>query len=343
MRGQAERGMVYDAYKTRFDDYVAAWFTNHKTRIRTYTIQSYTCMIDRYILPELGKLKLAELTAARLQSMYDGLSARGISPQVIRNIHTVLSSCIKQAYQQGLMLDMPTKRVFLPVAKQAEMKAWNEAQVSAFLIAVRGDRYEALYHLALKLGLRRGELLGLQWHDIDWLKSTIHVRRQAIIPNKGKRSTAPPKTAKGRRVIPVGRTILELLRVQEERVHQMRIDAGEKWQEQGLVLPCSKGTPPSRIDNHFKKVAKTAGLPEIRFHDMRHTAASIMLANGIPIMVVSRILGHSSAAITLRVYGHLMPGGMEDAAALMDEVTAGAEIARELHAVKNETPIYIRK
>jgi integrase len=236
-----------------------------------------------------------------------------------------------------LMMDMPTKRVFLPRANQAEMQVWSEEQVSAFLIAVRGDTYEAMYHLALKLGLRRGELLGLQWNDIDWLKSTIHVRRQAIIPNKGKRSTASPKTTKGKRVIPVGKTVLDLLRTQVEQVQQMRLSA-PRWEENNLVFPCSVGTPPSRIDLQFKKLAKAAGLPVIRFHDMRHTAASIMLANGIPIMVVSRILGHSSAAITLRVYGHLMPGGMEEAAELMDMVTAAVpiEMAREWQTIKDD-------
>jgi integrase len=340
LREQTERGVVYDAYKTRAAEYVTNWLENHKTRIRPNTYSLYHWAVNSYILPHLGQLKLIEINAGRIQGMYDQLQRDGASAQTLIVIHAVLSTCLKQAHKQGLIFDKPTERVDPPSSDQEEMRVWSEEQVSAFLLSVRGDKHEALYHLALKLGPRKSEIFGLQTRDIDWLKQTIHIRRQVYRPPTGGWNFAPLKTKRANRVLAVGDGLLDQLRRQLDRVQAMRLEA-KSWQENDLLFPSAAGTPMnSRIGATFERATQRAGLPQIRFHDMRHTAVSIMLANGIQILTVSRIIGHSNPAVTLSVYGHLMPGSMEEAAALMDEVTqaVAVDMVRDWHNAENDHP-----
>ena len=191
-----------------------------------------------------------------------------------------------------------------------------------FFIAVQDNRNKALYHLAIKTGMRKGELLGLKWTDLDWNKGTIRVQRQVQRVTGQGMVFMSPKTNAGRRTIPLGVETLRILREHRTKQHHERATSENRWQENDLIFPSSVGTPqsPSNLLQAFKSILKHAGLPIIRFHDLRHTAASLMLNQGVPPFVVSKILGHSKPSTTMDIYGHLIPVMHEGVGNLMDDL-----------------------
>jgi integrase len=275
-------------------------------------------------------LKVFNLRPEHIQHLYANHLQNGASARTVRMIHCVVHRSLNQAVQMGLIERNPASFVKTPRLKRNEMKFFDEGQVQAFLIAAEAekDRYLALWKVAVTTGMRMGEILGLKWIDLDWSKSYLQVRRQLKVTRGGGFHFAEPKSKAGLRSIVLGQDTLALLRSHQDRIFQERLEIGERWKEQDLIFPSSVGTPtrPGKILVRFKRLLKLAGLPEIRFHDLRHTAASLMLNNGIPLIVVSRRLGHAQPSITLNVYGHMIPMMQEQAAELMDRVTAPISI-----------------
>jgi integrase len=220
-----------------------------------------------------------------------------------------LHSALGHAVKTGAIGRNPASLTIPPKEPAEEMKILDEGQVSMLLIAALGTRLEPLIHLALATGMREMEILGLKWVDLDWVKQTLKVERQLVHPEEGKVKFAPPKTRSGKRSLALGPETIEVLRRHYDRQKVERKAAGEKWQEHDLIFTNRLGGPihPRNLLRDYKQLLKAAGLPEIRFHDLRHTAASLMLNSGTPLIVVSRRLGHAKASITLDVYGHLMP------------------------------------
>lgn len=201
------------------------------------------------------------------------------------------------------------------------MQILNDQQVNVFIVAAGNSRYRTLYHLAVKTGMRFSELRGLSWTDIHWIRGTITVNRQIQdLPGLGS-VTGAPKTHSGTRTILLGDTVLSELRAQKVRVEE-EAKARPGWQEHDLIFPSSKGTPYSKFDvqRDFAKVLQAANLRHIRFHDLRHTAATLMLNHGVPALVVSKILGHSNPSVTLTIYAHSTLDMQSEAVRIMDEI-----------------------
>ncbi|OGN98679.1 MAG: hypothetical protein A2Z71_11290 [Chloroflexi bacterium RBG_13_50_21] len=208
------------------------------------------------------------------------------------------------------------------------MTILTESQVSQLLIAARSHRLEALFYLAITTGVRESEILALKWSDLDWLRRTLKVERQLERPHGEGVQFSPPKTAFGKRSIKLGSKTIEVLRGHYERQQTERIAASEAWKEYDLIFPTSVGTP---IDQRsllrtFKILLKNAGFPPFRFHDLRHTSAILMLNHDIPVIIVSRRLGHARASITSDVYGHLLPNMQDEAAEMIDDLVTPTEV-----------------
>jgi len=325
---QIAAGLTYDGTKTTLRQFILAWLETKRSALRPQTHEQYARLARKYIIPGLGQHTMNELNAARIQAFYDQLQKDGAGARTVEVVHAIVHGCLKHALRLGLVPVNPAAAAIVPRPKKAEMKVWTEAQVSQFLISIAGHRNEILYHLALATGMRRGELLGLQWGDIDWPARTISVRRQVYRPSGGGFIFQEPKTERGQRQVMIGTGIIERLRDQLARVDHMR-DA-ENWQEYDLIFPSAVGTPQNgyNISRDFKKLALAAGLPAIRFHDCRHTAASLMLSHGIPPMIVAGMLGHSLAVLMAR-YAHFIPSTQSQAAELMDSLTTPVKI--DLH------------
>ena len=242
--------------------------------------------------------------------------------RTVRYIHSVLHRALGKAVKVGLLTRNPADGATPPRLNQGEMLVLNESQVTQFLIAAQGSRHEVLFHLAVKTGMRQGELLGLKWGDLDWMTGALQVNRQVQRIDGKSYIFVEPKTKMGRRMIQLGEASLQALRQQVERQRIEKELAGERWKENGLIFASSVGTPTDlrNLLREFKEALVKAGLPDIRFHDLRHTAASIMLKHNIPVFTVSRVLGHAKPSITLDIYAHMIPGMQDEVARLMDEV-----------------------
>jgi integrase len=209
------------------------------------------------------------------------------------------------------------------------MQVLDESEVSQFLVAAQENPHQALYQLAITTGMRQGELFGLKWSDLQWNSGGLHVQRQIQRINGKGWSFAEPKTRAGRRTIKLGEGTLHVLREHKERQVVQKAMAGDCWQEHDLIFPTKAGTPGygSNLRKDFLRVLDKAGLPKIRFHDLRHTAASILLNRGVPLLIVSKMLGHSKPSITLDVYGHLIHEMQDEASEVMDKLVTPIQVA----------------
>ena len=338
--GQIDDGMTYASTKITVEEYMAGWISSTKASKRPRTWQQYEQTMRNHILPHLGKIKIRELRPEHIQRLYDHLLAIGTGIYTILKIHSILSSALSQAVKMGVIVRNPVSLTMPPKEPSEEMKILDESQVSQLQIAAAGSRLEALIHLALATGMREMELLGLRWTDLDWVRKTLKIERQLARPEEGPVRFAPPKTKSGRRTLTLGGKTIEVLRHHYDRQHAERKAAGEKWQENGLIFPNSLGGPihPHNLLRDYRKLLQAAGLPRFRFHDLRHTAASLMLNHGIPPIVVSRRLGHARASITLDVYGHLLPSMQNEAAEIIDELITPIPFAEVMSSSPTTKP-----
>jgi len=330
MRGQGQQGLTYDSAKTTVGELLTRWLKIKATQSRPATIETYNRITRTYIQPAIGKLKLKDLSSARVQKLYDDMARRGIGVPTIKFAHVILHGFLKHAKKIGLVAQNWSEMADVPRSEKFEVQVWDENQVNAFLLRCDSDPF---FRLAFSTGMRLSEILGLQWKDIDWAGEMLKITRQVYRPIGGGFVFRPPKTTRGTRTIRLGRGLLEALSFQfRNTIPDMRAAAGDSWRENDLIFPTRTGTPRNRqhITEHFHHLTRAAGLPIIRFHDIRHTAASIMLLHGEPPVRVAGILGQS-VGVLLSTYSHYIPDSQETAALLMDAITTVTSIEIKNH------------
>ena len=315
------------------------WLPSMASQVRATTLGGYRHNVRAYIVPRLGDIPLQRLSTARVGAFYGELVASGgqkgrpLSPKTVRYVHTTLRRALRDAVADGLVVRNVAAQTRPPRARRVEMHTWTAAEVGAFLASVREDRLYAAWLLLATLGLRRGELLGLRWPDVDLTSGRIAIRNTLVMVD-GKPAMAEPKTAKGRRSLTLAPQVLEAVRV--HRAHQAaeRLSWGADYTDSGLVVTTEDGRPmhPESLSSLFVRQAKRAGLSPIRLHDLRHSVASILLAKGVHPKVVSEQLGHATIALTLDTYSHVIPSLQQEAAgviaaAVLDPATTPPEAA----------------
>jgi integrase len=337
MHFQLVQGHDFQGGKSTLGEYLGKWLESYKVAIRPKTHHRYKGLVDKYIIPHIGNITLKDLHPLNIEKFYGDLLDSGVGPRNVRHIHAVLHRALEKAVGYRLILRNPAHGVTLPQYKPAEMQIWDESQVSVFLIAAESSRFKALYHLAITTGMRQGEIFGLKWSDLHWNSGTIQVQRQVqYVPGQG-RNFVEPKTRASRRKIKLGEGTLHALRLHKEGQSTLIAVAGERWVDHDLIFPNTVGNPldPSNLRRDFNRIIDTTGLPKIRFHDLRHSSASLLLNHGVPTIVVSRILGHSKPSTTLDIYGHLYHEMQGEAARIMDDLVTPIRV--ELN--KAEKPI----
>jgi integrase len=329
MQDQIDHGFDYHASKTSLGDYLLQWLEIVRPTLRLKTSHQYGQIIQKHILPNIGGMALKDLALARIEQFYGERSSAGIGTRTVRIIHNILHKSLEKAVRYGLLTQNPSHGAALPRVTPTEMNVLDEAQVGRFLVAAQGSYYEALYYLAVTTGMRQAEMFGLKWIDLQWNSGTLHVQRQAQRVNGHGWAFVEPKTKSGRRTIKLGEGTLQVLRLHRQRLEQLKSLAGDRWQENDLIFPSRAGTPgdPSNLRVDFLKVLDRAGLPKIRFHDLRHTAASLMLNHGVPVLVASKRLGHSKPSVTLDIYGHLYHEMQDEAARIIDELVTPIQVS----------------
>ena len=297
-------------------------------RIRPNTKAYYTNYIENHIIPGIGDVPLDKLTTIQIQRFYNNLQKSGrvqrknfpelrdksLSPRVVRGIHTLLHNCLEQAVAERLILTNPAQGCKLPQLEKKEMKILPQEKIGMYLAEAERRGLLAAFYLELTTGLRRGELLGLKWSDIDLEKGDLRVQRQ-IGRIDGKIIEMPLKTKNAYRTLPLSADAIDVL------MQQRRKTGNSEW-----VFPSPTGGPmsPDSVLHMLHRVLKRAGLPKVRFHDLRHTFATLALQNGVDIKTVSGMLGHFSAGFTLDTYAHVTTSAKREAAKTMGNILSGA-------------------
>jgi integrase len=288
--------------------------------VRRRTYERYESIVRVHLTPAIGKVKLKTLTPDHVRGLYRKKLDGGLAPRTVLHIHRTLSKALKQATDDGLIPRNAAALVKPPRPRREEIRPLNRDQVRALLEAVREDRLEALYVATVIAGLRRGELQGLQWEDLDLEAGALQVRRTLSEPRGGYIFEAP-KSGKGRNIRLTQRA-RTALREHRKRQLEEKKRLGTLWQENGLVFPSSVGTPllGGNLNRAFKALLKRASLPQsFRFHDLRHTCATLLLKQGVNPKFVQELLGHADISLTLNVYSHVLPDMGDIAAGAMDD------------------------
>jgi integrase len=278
-------------------------------------------VLTNRVVPRIGKLRLTSLTPGHLTRMYTQLLAEGgrlgqpLSPRSVRYTHTIAGRAFADAVDWGLLPRNPARGAKPPRAVTSDMAVWDAAQAKQFLAFVRDDRLYAMWLLMLTTGLRRGEIAGLRWSDVDLETAVIAIQSTRVSVNS-RVVVVEPKTAKGRRSVALDDMTVQALRSSRKAQREERLKHGAAWQDSGFVFVREDGAPyhPERIIVMFKRQAKAAGVPVIQLHDLRHTSATLALAAGVHPKVVQERLGHSSINITLDTYSHVVKGLQHEAA-----------------------------
>lgn len=294
-------------------------------KVRATTLLGYSRMARLHILPALGHLRIAHLDAQTLTRFYRTLERDGLSPKYVRLIHALLYGVLEKARVWEVVSKNAAVDADPPAIARKEFRTLSLAEARHFLATARDESHYPVYVLALTCGMRQGELLGLRWSDVDLDESWLSVAQQAQRIGKEWVFTAP-KTKRGTRRLPLPNIAVDALREQRVRVASQRLRA-VAWEDHDLVFPNQVGRPLEKqnlVFRSFKPLLARAGLPDMRFHDLRHSTATIMLSMGEHPRVVQERLGHSTIAVTMDVYSHVMPTLQEESAARLDKVFAAS-------------------
>jgi integrase len=307
--------------------YLNDWLKVHKQTIRPRSHERYEAIIRLHLVPRLGHIHLHKLTAQHLDTLYIEKVDEGLSPTTVTAVHTMLHTALEKAVRLGLVSRNVCDLVSPPRKIRKEIKPLSTEQVLQFLEAAKGHPQETLFILALTTGMRRGELLGLKWQDIDFAKSILQVRRALTrMPTGLGYKETEPKTKLSRRSIVIISFALEALKKHKAKQLEMRLKAGEAWQDHDYVFCTSIGThlsPSHGVLVQLKNVLKKAGLPDIRFHDLRHSMATLLLSKGVHPKVVQEILGHSEISMTMDTYSHVLPTMQKNAMDELNDIFGG--------------------
>ena len=332
-----EAGTCIKPTKLTVAEYLQQWLRDYaaiNTAPRTY--EGYAGIVHAHLIPALGSIPLVALQPQHIQAYYskalqsgrkDGKG--GLSAQTIHHDHRVLFEALQHAVKQGILIRNVAEAVDPPRPEYKEMATLAPEAVNKLLDAVRGTPYYNLFYTAIYTGLRRSELLALRWHHIDLELATLSVVETIHQLHNGEYIVRQPKSKRGRRLIALSPSLALLLREHKAKQQFDRMLLGKPLTEKDLVFSNPDGLPfrPNRVTRYFKDIADSIGLNGLRFHDLRHTHATLMLRQGIHPKIVSERLGHSSVAITLDTYSHVLPGLQEAAARRFDQglQTAGVE------------------
>jgi integrase len=309
LREAQRRGQNLSARRYTFGQWLEEWLSvKRRQGTRASTLRGYEWLIRQHIRPGLGGIRLDKLTPTDIRHLVERKAESGLSAQSVRLMHALIRNALADAEREELMHRNVAKQVRPPVTQREEVRVLTVEDARRLVGVIRGDRFEALWVCALTLGLRKGELLGLRWSDIDFGDATLTVR-QALQRVGGHLVLVEPKTARSRRVVPVPPPTLAALRAYQRRQKADQLAAGPAWRDTGLVFTTHLGGPlePRNVNRSWYAIRSRAGLTGFRLHDLRHSCASFMLAAGASPRTVMKTLGHSQIGLTMNTYTHVLP------------------------------------
>ena len=283
----------------------------------------YQQTIDAHLKPMLGMIQIRELTGQHVQVLIGKKVEEGLSPRTIRGIRAVLRSALSDAVKWRVVPFNAATAASLPRASRVDVRVFTPEEARKFLAEAESDRLGAIFSVALAVGLRLGEALGLRWIDVDLERSQLHVR-QALQRIDGELRFVEPQSEQSRRTVALPDLVATILKRHRTRQLEERLKAGSRWKDQGLVFTTTIGTPldERNVRRAFCSILRRAELPTIRIHDLRHTCASLLLVQGVHPRIVMETLGHSQISLTMDTYSHVLPALQQEAARQIDSLLA---------------------
>lgn len=319
---QLDTGSYVKPAKTALAEYLTQWLEDYaRPNLSPRGFERYESIIRVHIIPSLGNVPLVKLTPQHLQKHYTAKLTDGLSARTVRYHHVVIHKALQTAMKWGIVNRNVADGVDIPRTRHTEMQTWDEDDVSCFLKSAKDSPYYALFYTALFTGMRRSELLALRWQDVDSIYSQIYVNRSLHHLKDGSYVFTQPKSSKSRRMISLPPSAFLVLNEHRKAKEVEQLMLGKSLTDTDLVFSNADREPlrPNTISRAWAKLAAKSGVRVIRFHDARHTHASLMLKQGIHPKIVQERLGHATIAITLDTYSHVVPGLQEAAAKSFDE------------------------
>jgi integrase len=318
---EQQQGMLVTTPQQTVEQFLTYWLDVRTQSVRIRTHERYRQFVRLHIIPIIGHIQLQKLTAQHIQGMYAELEKR-LSPSTVNALHAMLHKALKDAVRWNVVARNVADSVDAPHRVYYEIKPLGKEQARVLLDAAKGDSLEALWILALTTGMRRGEIVALKWQDISLEQNMLQVRRIFTRAPGRPFIESEPKTEKSRRSIALASVTVEALKQHRIRQLEARSQAGPDWKENDLVFCTAFGTPisPNWVLVRFKKLLQKAGLPEIRFHDLRHSTATILLSMGMHPKIVQELLGHNRIQETMDTYSHVLPPVHKEAVKRLEDM-----------------------
>lgn len=320
---EIDEGSYVEPSTMKVSEWLQIWLRDYIGNVKRSTVKSYTDHVNLNIVPYIGKTQLSVLSAAMVQSMYNTLQReKGLSPKTIKNVHGVLHRAMSQAQKLGYIRLNPLEAVTLPRIEKKQIKPMEDDDLTRFLKAIRGNPYELVFFVTVFTGLRQGEVLGLTWDCVNFEQNTLYINKQHSKVKGGREYVFSSLKNDKPRMIVAADGVMDALKQQKARQQRWAELAGEAWNNaDNLVFTTELGCYLSNQTVYlaFKKVVKSLGMENVRFHDLRHTFAVNSLKAGDDIKTVQENLGHHTAAFTLDVYAHVTSGMKQASADRMEK------------------------
>lgn len=321
-RVDVSHGLYVNPSKLTLEEFLKGWIEVHSTTLKPRTSEGYRNLIDRYIIPGIGKLQIAQIRPSHLQNFYKELNESGgkdgasLSARTVQYVSAIVKKSLKHAVEiEGLLPSNPATRVRVPRGTSRRLEPFTPVQMRIFQEEIQKHRLYALFRLAVYSGARKGELLALKWEDIDFEGSRIVISKNRVVVGGKSLVQETTKGGEGRRSVHLDSETIQIISDHRKRQIGERLKAGNLWAETGFVfvsefgLPIDYGTPTQL----FSKTIKRLGLPDQRFHDLRHFHATQLLRAGTPLHVVAQRLGHRDPMVTATTYAHVTADQAENA------------------------------
>ena len=326
----------FEPSRATIKEWLQEWLKGRKAHIAESTHSTYETMIKVHIAPTIGSIKIKDIKTREIQNLLNEKLAGGLSARTVKYIYQTINAGLRQAVKERLIYYNPAEHVELPKQESKEMRTFTVEELKRFFEVAKDSPHYTAYYLDLATGLRRGELLGLRWKDIDLEKETLSVWQQLVKSREKPRlKLKETKTPKSKRTVKLDPATIALLKFHKKRQEKLRESLGEYcskvnpdgYQDQDLVFCIGNGKPidPDNFRRHFNLILEKAELPRARIHDLRHTYATLALEAGVDIKTLQESLGHTSIAITGDIYGHVTDRMREEAASKVGGVLAGCQ------------------
>lgn len=321
-------GIYIDPVKFTLGTWLDIWLKDYTPNLKPQTLRAYEGHIRIQIKPALGAVKLSALSTHQIQTLYNRLGkgdgdSPALSAKTVKNVHGVLHKALKQAVEMGFIKYNPSEACKIPRIDKPKIKPLEDTEIRQFMQAIKGHKYETFFLLALFTGMRLGELIGLTWDCIDFKNGTIQIYRQ-LQYFKGGFRFGTLKNGKPRIITPA-QSVMKLLQEHKKTQNEWRLKAGTLWVAGDFVFTNEVGTHYAHVtvSHNYKRIVRSLGYIESRFHDLRHSYAVAALQSGVIVKTVQENLGHYSSAFTLDVYGHVSDQMRRDGAEKMEQFIKG--------------------